>query len=754
MGTYTDKPAEWSFHFTPWEAAFLSRVHLAKRLVRIACPFIKLRNTRLILACLSEVKGAPIHLQVLTRLNARDCRSQVHDVAAIQLLLDNPVRTQCSIDLRMDNSLHAKVYIFDDEEAIVSSSNLTYAGFYRNLEVALATTRADTVQSVVAHFSELFHRAQRISQNEITDIRKQLRTLLPIAPESYLDSQPEVVTDRSAEDSLASLRLNSTTLETIEGQLEARLEEDLSEGLLPLGPESPETLAVDRIAEHRFIEDMQLRTRTVFGEPFPSEQEVSTIFSHKSAYPYLRAAVPDDKWAGIWTLIGSKVLDATIAILVLRGTRYPSGGGLITAKTNYIYSSNHILRQLNDRGMSRVIVGPMSGGEQGSAAARRGISKMAREVATRLIAYLFTTRNWSEYVSCVENLLRIEEEFPFESYREENSKSRLQEFCQRDYDASPKYECTGREGPDHDTRFTVAVWGGKKHTKLLATGQGPTMKEAEYDAAYQALSSFSRPALDGLPGVESPPWPDWFHEKCRYEGRIVLKRMCGKDFSDAVCEAVLIPFKQDDLKIKCMRTGLAAAGGRLRELMACFHLSSRVGDHEELCRRVGAFNNNARLIQIVLDTPLGDWLRALAKTDSFADATQAGPVIDTLNCLIGALVVHHGFEACKSIEAILFSQADVAEPAGAMPARGKLQKTVQAALRGRATDLMRIESRPLHKPEEAHNPRFEVTVFLGDTKLGQGVAGKKKMAIEAACVEALANPCLQDTLDKLVAGRE
>jgi hypothetical protein len=88
----TDRPpiAEWSFHVTPWETLFLERVNAARRIIRIACPFIKLRNTKLLLASLR--KGPqPIRIQVLTRLNRRDCAAQVHDISALQLLLDNPV---------------------------------------------------------------------------------------------------------------------------------------------------------------------------------------------------------------------------------------------------------------------------------------------------------------------------------------------------------------------------------------------------------------------------------------------------------------------------------------------------------------------------------------------------------------------------------------------------------------------------------------------------------------------------------------
>ena len=104
---------DWSFHVTPWERAFLEKVQSAKRVIRLACPFIKLRNIRLILSALTPIAHTPLRIELITRLNVRDCRSYVHDLSALRLLLDNPIRGQCSIEVRVDNLLHAKLYIFD-----------------------------------------------------------------------------------------------------------------------------------------------------------------------------------------------------------------------------------------------------------------------------------------------------------------------------------------------------------------------------------------------------------------------------------------------------------------------------------------------------------------------------------------------------------------------------------------------------------------------------------------------------------------
>lgn len=67
---------------------------------------------------------------------------------------------------------------------------------------------------------------------------------------------------------------------------------------------------------------------------------------------------------------------------------------------------------------------------------------------------------------------------------EANPKGRLQELLQAITPSSPKYRILQQEGPDHAKVFEVCVeW----EDKLLGSGRGCSKKEAEFDAATQAL---------------------------------------------------------------------------------------------------------------------------------------------------------------------------------------------------------------------------------------------------------------------------
>ncbi len=77
-----------------------------------------------------------------------------------------------------------------------------------------------------------------------------------------------------------------------------------------------------------------------------------------------------------------------------------------------------------------------------------------------------------------------------------NSKSRLQEEAQADGLGLPVYRMVRTEGPDHERRFLVAVSIGGKD---LGEGWGRTKKEAEQNAARQALEGDRPPAVDQGP---------------------------------------------------------------------------------------------------------------------------------------------------------------------------------------------------------------------------------------------------------------
>lgn len=70
------------------------------------------------------------------------------------------------------------------------------------------------------------------------------------------------------------------------------------------------------------------------------------------------------------------------------------------------------------------------------------------------------------------------------SENKDNYKSFLQQYAQKHYDATPRYEALDEKGPDHSKCFEVAV---VIHDRRFPSAWAPSKKEAEQRAALLAL---------------------------------------------------------------------------------------------------------------------------------------------------------------------------------------------------------------------------------------------------------------------------
>src|SRR4029079_15343868 len=70
-----------------------------------------------------------------------------------------------------------------------------------------------------------------------------------------------------------------------------------------------------------------------------------------------------------------------------------------------------------------------------------------------------------------------------------NYKSMLQEYVQGEFKTHPQYRISSELGPDHEKVFTVEV---VVNSKVLGRGHGNNKKEAEQEAARDALVQFEK----------------------------------------------------------------------------------------------------------------------------------------------------------------------------------------------------------------------------------------------------------------------
>lgn len=75
-----------------------------------------------------------------------------------------------------------------------------------------------------------------------------------------------------------------------------------------------------------------------------------------------------------------------------------------------------------------------------------------------------------------------------------NHKSLLQEYAQSQFKTHPRYRVTREEGPDHEKVFSVEVFVGDR---LLGRGSGKNKKDAEQDAARDAIARLEADRVEG-----------------------------------------------------------------------------------------------------------------------------------------------------------------------------------------------------------------------------------------------------------------
>jgi hypothetical protein len=116
--------------------------------LRIICPFIKRTTAERLLRA-----GCPQAIQVLTRFSLSDFCDGVSDLSALRLFLE------AGAQIRGIRNLHAKLYLFGQTRAIVTSANLTDAAMRRNHEFGFVAGDTTIIQRCREYFDGLWPRA-------------------------------------------------------------------------------------------------------------------------------------------------------------------------------------------------------------------------------------------------------------------------------------------------------------------------------------------------------------------------------------------------------------------------------------------------------------------------------------------------------------------------------------------------------------------------------------------------------------------
>ncbi|MEI7637017.1 MAG: phospholipase D family protein [Syntrophus sp. (in: bacteria)] len=133
--------------------------------VRVASPYVTDRTL------LSDIKNRKVYL--LTSLTPMDIISGATSIEILQLLIKSGVECR---NLLYRSRLHAKVYIFGNSSAVVTSANLTRNAFHSNIEVGIQIDRG-SVQQLKTWFDKFWEKAHPLSISQLKTLQEQTAAL-------------------------------------------------------------------------------------------------------------------------------------------------------------------------------------------------------------------------------------------------------------------------------------------------------------------------------------------------------------------------------------------------------------------------------------------------------------------------------------------------------------------------------------------------------------------------------------------------
>ena len=166
-----EQPAGIDFISQPWENLLDELVGAAREHLILVAPFIKKHPLRRISKLLSELpSGSRPQITILTNL---DWNSLLQDTLEISALVEFVEQVQ-TVSVYSLSSLHAKIYLSDQNKAIVTSANLTLRGLRSNTEYGVIIRDLDMVNRIHQDVTSFLEKSEPITFEELQKICKEI----------------------------------------------------------------------------------------------------------------------------------------------------------------------------------------------------------------------------------------------------------------------------------------------------------------------------------------------------------------------------------------------------------------------------------------------------------------------------------------------------------------------------------------------------------------------------------------------------
>lgn len=145
---------------SPWDTTFYDLVKSSNTSIKLTAPYVKHGVIDKVL----KLSNSGVRLDLVTSFKLANFYTGASDLSAISKILDTDGEVYNA------GNLHAKVYLFDDVRAVITSANLTNGGLRNNYEYGILVEDADDVNNIANDFSALCssHLTSGVSKDMIT----------------------------------------------------------------------------------------------------------------------------------------------------------------------------------------------------------------------------------------------------------------------------------------------------------------------------------------------------------------------------------------------------------------------------------------------------------------------------------------------------------------------------------------------------------------------------------------------------------
>lgn len=156
---------------SPWGNKFFNYISQARKEIKVCCPYVKSD----VLKEVYNNKKDNVQFELITKFKIANFYNEASDLEAIEYIRNRDG------DVKAYQSLHAKIYIFDQKSVVVTSANLTKSGLVRNYEYGIYTDESTIVSKVCNDYYQILNDKDcvKITNEIISDAKNIIKNAPP-----------------------------------------------------------------------------------------------------------------------------------------------------------------------------------------------------------------------------------------------------------------------------------------------------------------------------------------------------------------------------------------------------------------------------------------------------------------------------------------------------------------------------------------------------------------------------------------------